>query len=356
MEDAPKPLESVAIVLPNWIGDVVMATPALRAVRLEFPQAHIIGLMRPYVAEVLAGTSWLDETLLYSPHGDPGLSRRRLVRELRGRHLDCLISFPNSLSTGLIAWFSGARRRVGYARYGRRFLLTDALPPMREGRKLAPVSAVDNYLRLAARIGCQSLSQQMELAVTPRESSLAGAVWEKLGLAGAMRVVALNAGGAYGAAKRWPVHHCATLAGRAAKRFDAKVLVLCGPKERNEAAEIAANAGSPNVVSLADEDLSIGLSKGCIARSDLVITTDSGPRHIAAALGKPTISLFGPTDPRWADNYSQLDEQLAISLECSPCAKRTCPLGHHRCMNDLTPALVLKAVERVLCAQRTEAA
>ena len=116
-------------------------------------------------------------------------------------------------------------------------------------------------------------------------------------------------------------------------------------------------ANHPQVKSVADEKLSIGLSKALIRRSRLMITTDSGPRHLAAGLGTPTISLFGPTDPVWAENYQPGAVKLRLNLDCSPCAKRVCPLGHHRCMRNLPVDRVLGAIwdQLQIPAQRSAA-
>jgi heptosyltransferase-2 len=347
---------NLGIFLPNWIGDAVMATPTLRALRKQFPRpARLVGVLRPYVAEVLAGTSWLDELIVYDPKRRSGEhSSWSLVRELRRRRLDAVVLLTNSLRTAAIAWLAGAHRRVGYVRYGRGVLLTDPLYPPRTGGKLAPVSAVDYYLELAYYLGCPTESRRLELATLAEDERAADRVWEKLGLSRAGRVVAFNTGGAYGAAKRWPSEHCAALARRVAEELDAAALVLCGPSERETAAEIERQASHPRVKSLAGEPLGLGLSKACIRRADAMVTTDSGPRHFAAAFGTPTVSLYGPTDPAWSVNYNPRAIDLRLSLACSPCGRRACPLKHHACMNELAPDQVFSAVAQLLsqCSQQ----
>jgi heptosyltransferase-2 len=114
---------------------------------------------------------------------------------------------------------------------------------------------------------------------------------------------------------------------------------------------LATAANHPRVLSVASEDVSFGPTKAVIRRAALLVTTDSGPRHIAAAVGTPTITLFGPIDPRWSENYQPDAVNLRLPLECSPCGKRACPLGHHRCMRDLTPDMVMRAVKQVLNRQ-----
>ena len=205
-------MRKIGLMLPNWIGDVVMATPAIRAVRQQYPHAHLLGIMRPYVAGTLSGTNWLDERLEYDPMGKAAMGRRNLVSELRHRDLDCMLLFPNSFSSAMTAWLGGARRRVGYSRNGRAWMLSDRLSPPREGMKILPNSAVDYYLELATHIGCKQTSRRMELATTKGDEASVERAWFNLGLYDAENVVAINTGGAYGTAKRWPDHHTVELA------------------------------------------------------------------------------------------------------------------------------------------------
>jgi heptosyltransferase-2 len=150
-------------------------------------------------------------------------------------------------------------------------------------------------------------------------------------------VVILNSGGAYGAAKHWPVEHFAALARRIADEWRVHVLVNCGPAEREIAAQIAGRASHRRAVSLATiEQLPIGLTKACMRRARLVVTTDSGPRFLAIAFDKPVVTLFGPTDPRATATGYEREISLSLSLDCQPCMQRTCPLGHHKCMRDLS--------------------
>jgi heptosyltransferase-2 len=349
---------NIGVMLPNWIGDVAMATPTLRALAEHYgPSSTITGILRPYVAEVLSGTSWLDELVFYDHRStDSQVRTWNVVKEMRRRKFDLLLVLTNSWRTGLVAWLSAAKERVGYARYGRRWLLSRPLHPPRESGRLAPISAVDYYLHLAREIGCPAASPRLELATTPSEEDAADRVWRNLKLASCERVVILNTGSAAGSAKCWPAEHFARLARRIAERGDAGVLVVCGPAERGAAVKIVENAAHPRVASLSDYPLGIGLTKACIRRGDLVVTTDSGPRHFAAAFNVPAVSLFGPTDPRWAHNYHSREIQLRVELPCSPCAKKICPLGHHGCMRELTVDRVYKAVEKQLAACATQAA
>jgi len=165
----------------------------------------------------------------------------------------------------------------------------------------------------------------------------------------------MNTGGAYGAAKHWPNQHSAQLALKLAADGH-RVLILCGPKETAVAKEIQSLARHPSVCSMADQDLSLAASKACIRRSKLLVSTDSGPRHIAAAFDVPTVTLFGPIDPAWSYNYASASIDMYDQLDCSPCGKRVCPLGHHQCMNGLTPERVHGAVNALFGESEAEAA
>lgn len=339
----------IVIFLPNWVGDVVMATPTLRALRRHFPDAELIGVLRPYVADVLAGTPWLDRQMLYHPRsGNRELHSWPLIRNLRRSRPDVAVLLTNSLRTGFLAWAGGARRRVGYVRYGRGPLLTDKLYHRKHGRRYVPWPVLDDYLRLAYALGCPKEPSQLELATLPADEQAADAAWSRLGLPDGQQVVLLNSSGAFGAAKLWPTEYFAALAQRIATEMKLSVLVLCGPSEREIARQVVAEARHPRVAGLADETLSIGLSKACVRRSRLMVTTDSGPRHFAAALGVPVVTLFGPTHMAWSDNHFPQAVNLQREVPCGPCMKRTCPLEHHRCMRELTVDEVYRAVVRQL--------
>ncbi len=142
--------------------------------------------------------------------------------------------------------------------------------------------------------------------------------------------------------------HFAELAAWIATRHQLSVLVICGPQERAAALEIVARAGHPRVKSLAERPLSIGLSKACVRRSRLMISTDSGPRHFAAAFDVPVVTLYGPTHVAWGDTHYRHAVHLRREVPCGPCMKRICPLGHHRCMEELSVPHVAAAVERLL--------
>jgi heptosyltransferase-2 len=341
---------NIGIFLPNWLGDLVMATPVLRALRRHFgPAAHCVGILRPKLAELLAGTDWLDEQWFFDPHGSRAEWRRlALVQRLRQEHFDMLLLLTNSLSTAALAWLGGAPQRIGYVRNGRGLLLNGKVYPHRQGRRIVPWPMVESYLELATAAGCATESPRLELAVTAAERRLGERIWRRLGLRRDGRVIAINATGAYGAAKRWPIEHCAALARQIVARLDHDVLILCGPDECQMARDIVRQAEFPRVFSLASQPVGLPATKACLERCRLLVSTDSGPRHVAAALGRPTVTLLGPTLPVWIENPAIEDTMLRLQLDCIGCGKRICPLKHQRCMRELSPDRVLAAVAALL--------
>src|SRR5207249_22044 len=191
---------------------------------------------------------------------------------------------------------------------------------------------LEDYNRLAERAGCPQPSKRLELFATSRDEA-ADALWERLGFSGDAGVVCLNPGAAFGASKHWPLESFAALARDLHDRGGHHVLVLCGPGEEEMARQIAYQARRPGVHSLADQPLSLGLTKACIKRAALLVTTDSGPRLFAAAFGRPVVTLFGPTHIAWTETYYGKAVHLQRRVPCGPCQLRTCP-PDHRCMRE----------------------
>jgi heptosyltransferase II len=327
-----------------------MATPTLRALRDHFGgEAQLVGVARPYVIDVLSGTSWLDTMVSFDRRSaDPRLHSWAVIRQLRRLQLDVAILMTNSLRAAWMTACSGVPRRVGYVRYGRGPLLTQRLYPPRDGWQFLPVSAVDYYLKLAAAVGADARSRQLELGTTAADDQHADEILARFGLHPEDTLVVLNSGGAYGSAKEWPTEHFAALARRLAAELHWKVVVVCGPIEQPIAARIVRAAHCEGVYSLANEKVSLGLSKSIIKRSQLLVSTDSGPRHFGAAFGVPTITLFGPTDPRWSHNFNPRAIDLRRDVPCGPCGQRQCPLQHHRCLRELSVEQVFHAAVQLI--------
>jgi heptosyltransferase-2 len=338
----------IAVFLPNWVGDLVMATPALRALRRHFPEATMIGIVRPHLAALLEGTAWLDRQIHLDPRGPWSRRWPSVAARLRREQVDLAVLFSNSFHTAWVAWLGGCRRRVGYNRYGRSLLLSDPLPPRRNQHgRLFPSPVIDAYNQLAEYVGCPWPTYRLELATTDSDEQAAMAVWEAARWRPDQEVICFHPGAAFGSAKHWRTSSFAQLAQTLVDRRSSGILVLCGPGEQALAQDIVAQVRRPGVYSLAEHELSLGLSKACVRRADLLVATDSGPRHFAAAFGRPVVTLFGPTHIAWTETYYAKAIHLQKQVDCGPCQRRVCPLDH-RCMHLLTPDDAFQAAQDLL--------
>ncbi len=345
---------TIAVFCPNLVGDAAMATPTFRALRNGFPTADLLAIIRPALLPVLEGTPWFDRVIAYNPRSRTAAERTIAVaRRLRRERCDVAVLMPQSFRVAGLAWLAGIPRRIGYERHGRGFLLTDRLQEPRDqaGQRL-PTPIVGAYLELARRLGAPAGSARLELATTAADERAADQAYRSLGLPLEGPVVCLNTGGAYGPAKSWPDEHFAELARRLVDERGASVLVLCGPAEREAARKIVVLAGRSRVVSLADQPVGLGLTKACVKRSALLVTTDSGPRHFAAAFDTPVLTLFGPTHIAWTRTQHPRAWHMFHSVPCGPCQRPTCPEGHHRCLRDLAPDRVFQAASTLLFSGR----
>lgn len=343
----------IAVFLPNWIGDVVMATPAIRALRERYRDAEFVGVGKPYVMDVVAGSPWFDRTVLLDRRGPWPRRWPSVAWNLRKEKIDLAVLFPNTLRSGVAAWFGGCKRIVGFNRYGRGWMLSQRLEAVCDhmGRR-KPSPIIDDYNRLAMLAGTSDPGFRMELSTTPADEEAADVVDRALGIDRSRETICLNPGAAFGAAKHWPIDSFATLAQELVDRRSSQVLVLCGPSERTIARRITALASRSNVVSLSDSTLSLGLTKALVKRCSALVTTDSGPRHFAAAFGKPVVSLFGPTHIEWTDTHYAREMHLQKKVPCGPCQQRVCPTDH-RCMTELHADEVFAAVCQVMGPRRS---
>ncbi len=340
----PSEPERILVFVPNWVGDAVMATPALKAIRKRFQKAHITHLMRAYVSDVLAGTECADETRFWPP--DDGMPNTlHLVRRLRQNRFDLAILLTNSFRSALIARLSGAKRRIGYARDARGWLLTDRLMPERMNGSFVPVPALDYYNDLARRAGCDLTDERLTLATHAEEEA---AIDKRLGTRDPARpLVVLNPGANFGSAKCWPAEKYAALSDALVEQYNARVVASLGPKEGPIADRLAAAAREPLEI-FHDPPLGLGPLRALVRRCDLLVTNDTGPRHFAAAFDRPVITIYGSSDPAWTITRHPKERSVMLDLDCQPCMKRICPLKHHHCMTQLEPRQVLQAVDEFL--------
>lgn len=391
-EEQPK---SVLVVLPTWVGDFVMATPALRAIRERFAGAQITFLMEPNLRELVRGGDWMDECLEW-----PAAARRRpwdgayrrLARELRSRQFDWAVLLPNSARPAVIAYVARAKRRIGYHRNGRGFLLTDRIPvrnlrpahvvsgavrlerprgltpdtgrqgrapaahgayaaetgiPDRSGGRYEPMPLVEYFADLVEFLGCERPGDALELFTTTDSDE---SVDERIGHATAGPLVVISPGAKYGAAKCWPAERFAATGDVLTEEMGAQVVVTCGPGEESIARAIGAAMRSRALV-LDEPPLTLGELKSLLRRCDLLLCNDAGPRHIGKAFGVPVVTVFGPTHPLWTATAYERERVVRIDIECGPCQQRTCPLGHLQCMTGVSVEMVVGAARDLLAAR-----
>jgi heptosyltransferase-2 len=326
----------VAVRLPNWLGDTVMAVPALASVRAAWPEARVL-VAGPW-APLLAHQGLAD---VLADYPRPWRGRLRAADTVAAFAPELAILMPNSLESALAAWYWGARRRVGFATGGRATLLTDALPvPTPRPHQ------VDEYLMLTEHSGAPSVAREPTLQPPAPDSQPVAEVRRLLAEAGAARRsarrrVAVHLGAAYGPAKLWPLEHVATLCQLLAA-VDITVILLGAPGDEAVAAAIV--AASPTV-SLVGRDRP-ALLPAVLVEIDALVSGDTGVAHLAAALGTPVVTLFGPTDPRLSAPRGRV-AVVTHPVACSPCFYRACPI-EHPCLDGIEPLAVCRRVMGLL--------
>jgi len=327
------PLRNVLVRATNWVGDAVMSVPALEALRTQLPQARISILARPWVAELYKREPFCDELIPYeAPRGFAGLREKwDVARELRRRKFDCAILFQNAFEAAAIVRLAGIPMRVGYERDARGLLLTHPVPVPRAGE--TPRHQRFYYLELLKRarlVESYSLESPIRLAGA-RAAAQAGL--DRLRNAGISRpVVGVSPGAAYGGAKRWLPERFAEAAIEIGRERGASIAIF-GSKEEVPIAEVVhrhVEASGLRCVNVAGAT-SLGAFIELAAACDIYLTNDSGPMHIASALGVPTVAIFGATDDVATGPTGAHSRVVREPVECSPCLLRECPIDH-RCM------------------------
>ena len=344
----------IVVILPNWVGDVVMATPALRALRSKFAHSRFTIVGKQVALDTLAALPVADNSVPdLSRHGPVPTGLIDLTAALRaGRH-DIAVILPNSFRSALVAKLAGIRRLVGYRRDGRGWMLTDWLNPLRdEHGHLIPISAIDYYIDLVALLGATPDSRQMQLLVSPDDALAAEQLLAEAGAEAGRPLVMLNPGASFGVSKMWDPARYAALADMLIERRDVQIIINAAPNEREIALEVARKMRHPTLMNFGFRDNTIAMLKALLRRCDVLITNDTGTRHVGAALGTGVVTLFGSTDPAWAEIGYRRERIVRLDLPCSPCQQKLCtqPPGplYHQCLGRIAPEMVLPAVEELL--------
>jgi heptosyltransferase-2 len=334
----------ILVRVPTWVGDAVMATPVFRALRAAHPAAEIVLEGRPVLEELLGGLASFDRWLADPSAGARGLLAR--ARRIRRERCDWAVLLPDSPRAALGPFLARVPRRTGYSRDPlRRVLLTESLDPPRLGGRRVPVPMTERYLRITRSLGVPDRGTHLELAVDPAARERVGARLRGLGLADGERLAAVTPGAGFGSSKLWPVEHFAAACDGLAGRLGLRPVLAPGPGEGEIAARIQAHSRAAVRLDPA------GLAElvALVERSALVLTNDTGPRHIAVALDRPVVVLMGPTDPEITAQHLERQRVLREPVACSPCQLKTCPIDH-RCLTRLAPERAVAAAAELLGA------
>ena len=347
---------------PNWIGDAVMCLPALRELRRVLPEAELVLVARPWVSGIFPVDELRCRLISYDTNGAHGgvLGRWRMAASLRREGFSAAILFQNALDAAVLAALSGIPIRAGYARQGRGPLLTHPVAVPRSGE--IPAHEAHYYLELLRRLGLISQFREVTQILLPtagadraetrerirellsRDTSLPSSWNSTDGL-----LVGVSPGAAFGTAKRWPAERFAELARRMNDQWGAISIFFGSPQERPLVESLLPKAGKA-ALSLAGKtslDEFIRLVQGC----DLYVTNDTGAMHVVAALGVPTLAIFGPTDEQGTRPLGPRGELLTGTADCRPCKLRHCPIDH-RCMTSISVEEVLRTARS--CLSRDE--
>lgn len=341
----------ILIRATNWVGDAIMALPALRAVRKRFPDAKITILARPYVAEIYKDQGICDELLHYDWKGKHAGWRGRelLIAELRSRAFDKALLLQNAFDAAWLAWRAHIPERVGYARDGRSLLLTKAVPVPKPGE--IPAHEKFYYLELLRRAAWIESYEDVDSIALQVPDAQRQRAWQQLVEAGSRPValrVAIGAGASYGSAKCWLPERFAAVATKLQTERDADVILFGTAGEAPVSAAIRAG------MKWAPIDLTgkteIAELPGLLSQCHLFIGNDSGAMHVASAVGLPVVGVFGPTDPHGTSPVTPKFALVQQQPYCSPCFLRRCPTDH-RCMKSVTPDMVIAPALRLLPAE-----
>jgi heptosyltransferase-2 len=334
------PISKILAILPNWLGDVVMCTPALRALHRRFPEAAISVAGRQAACDLVEGLPWIANR--FPVEAKTGFfAMLRAGRVLRPHAVDFTVIFPHSFRAALLARLAESPRRIGSDRGGRAFLLTDKIQPYRENGVIAPVYMVTEYLDLVKGLGCEDDGLGPELRANPPVVEAVRSHFKGDGPR-----VGIAPGAAFGPSKLWPVERFARVADILAGTMRAQCALFTGPGEES-LRDAFLNVVKTPVIQCEDGRPTIAALKAAISQLDLLICNDSGARHVAVAFHVPTVCIMGPTSPRYSEGSYERGRVLRVDVDCGPCQKPVCETDH-RCMTRISMEWVAETASGLL--------
>jgi heptosyltransferase-2 len=339
-------MQKILVVAPSWVGDCMLMQPMLLRLKQRFPDCRIDVLAPPWTVLLLKQMPEVNEVIVNPfPHGALQLlARYRLGKQLQASHYDAAYVLPNSLKSALVPFFANIPQRIGFTGEMRYGLLNDARKLDKEKLPLM----VERFAQLAEAT-CDEIADAIPHPHLIVSDEARQQVLRKLDLTLDQPVAIFCPGAEYGPAKRWPVQYYAELAQQL--RAQGYAVWLIGSPKDKEVAEKIVSLGNPSVRNLCGStDLSDAIA--LLSCANLVVSNDSGLMHIAAALDRPMLAIFGSSSPQFTPPLSDQAQVLKLDLPCSPCFKRECPLGHFNCMMQLTPSEVGKHAIAILEKQK----
>lgn len=336
--------EAILVWLPQPMGDAVLCTPALRSIRQRFETNRICFFANNVVRQVLTPNNFNDDWIEQSSRNPFAIAKT--LEQYKFTHA---VLFKNSFASALVCFLAGIPSRIGYCRQGRGVFLTEKLYPSKISKtKFQPLSMVDYYLAVASWLGADTANRKTELLIDQQDyENLKSSLPEAAGADGPL--IILVPGGAFGPSKCWAAERFAETADRLICAFNATVFISVSdnPCEKKIAARIRGSSEN-NLIDLAQRPLTLGRLKSLFSISDLVITNDTGPRHIAIALGRKVVSLFGPNNPVWTDTGYEDEIQIVGDAACAPCHRPICKKTEHICMQAISVEMVFDAAKKLL--------
>ena len=343
--------QRILIRSANWVGDAIMTTPAVRAIRRYYPSARITLLAKPWVAPVFEHNPDIDELMVYQVNGRHGGWRGlwHLVTDMRCKRFDAAILFQNAFEAAFLSFLARIPKRIGFTTDGRTALLTERI---RTWRPLKRGHLIDYYLGLLSGTGMPLHGRELTLFLTPEEQREARRfLAEKAGIDTPF-LVGLNPGAAFGTAKRWLPNRFAETGRRMIFEHNAKVVIFGSPDDAALGRQLAKDIGRGSINLCGQTSLRQAMT--LIGQCHLFVTNDSGLMHVAAALNIPQVAIIGPTNPVATGPVNKASRLIHRPEACplSPCLKPTCPITDQRCMTAISVEMVMEAARGLIAPSK----
>lgn len=335
-------VQRILIRATNWVGDAVMTLPALEAVRENFPGAHITVLSKPWVAPLFENHPAVDGVMVFDKGNGfrEGLVEVLRVSRIIGKErFDLAILFQNAFEAALLVFMGRVKRRVGYRTDGRGFMLTHGVP---RSEKVLAIHQVGYYCAILDAMGWPAEDRDPVLHIGHEFRDEAAEILKASGIDSPDVIVGLSPGAVFGSAKRWPPDRFARIGDRLVEEWNAKVVVFGSGGER-PIGDLVCGAMKHRALNLCGKT-SLQVAMGAMSLCRFFVTNDSGLMHVAAALGLPTVAVFGSTDHVATGPRGPKTRVVRRAVSCAPCLKQECPTDH-RCMQNITPDAVWDTME-----------